>query len=113
MNITPKDRNRWARFPDVGCVACRLSGKRNQQTEVHHLNKGGMAGRERRGHQETIPLCAFHHRAIPPEPFNREWARLNLGPSLAEGSKPFRARYGTDDELLALTNKWLIDLDLL
>jgi hypothetical protein len=112
MNIKPADRRRWSHFPDIGCVTCRLGGKRNRQTEVHHLNKGGMAGRERRGHQETIPLCLWCHRGIPPEPFDHAWARLNIGPSLAEGSKPFRARYGTDDELLMLTNKWLIDLDL-
>jgi hypothetical protein len=111
MNIKPQDRRRWGRFPDIGCVTCRLSGRRNPNTEVHHLNKGGQAGRERIGHQATIPLCSWCHRAIPPEPFNAQWARENIGPSLAEGSKPFRERYGNDAALLAFANEWIENLD--
>jgi hypothetical protein len=110
-NPTPADRRRWGRFPDIGCVACRMDGRRNPNTQVHHLNRGGMAGRERIGHQATIPLCPYHHQGIPPEPFSAQWARENIGPSLAEGSKPFRERYGNDACLLAWTNEWLSNMD--
>jgi len=32
-------------------------------------------------------------------------AELAMGPSLARGAKPFRAHWGTDDELLAEQNR--------
>jgi len=98
---TKADNARWSRFPDLGCVACRIDGRANDQTQVHHLNLGGHAGQKRRGNEYTIPLCAWHHQAIPPQPFDRAWARQHMGPSLAEGSKAFRERYGSDDYLLA------------
>jgi len=33
--------------------------------------------------------------------------RDELGPSLADGSKPFRAEFGTDAELLTIQNELL------
>ncbi|MGP1667490.1 MAG: Ref family recombination enhancement nuclease [Rhodanobacter sp.] len=61
--------------------------------EVHHL----LSGNRRIGHQDTLPLCPHHHRAIG----------KGLGPSLANGSKPFHAEYGSDQELLAMTDRAL------
>lgn len=94
---------RWSRFPDVGCIACRRDGRRNDQTQVHHLNVGGRAGQKRRGDDFTIPLCAWHHQGQAP--VSSMLARSLYGPSLAHESKAFRQRYGTDGELLALTNE--------
>jgi hypothetical protein len=113
MTIKPQDRRRWDLFPSVGCAACKKEGRHNPNTQTHHLNKDGKAGRERIGHQATIPLCPWHHQALPPEPFNAQWARDHLGPSLAEGSKPFRARYGSDESLLEWTNERLMNMDRL
>ena len=104
---TKGDRERWSRFPDVGCVACRKDGRPNPNTQVHHLNLGGKAGQVRRGHRETIPLCPWHHQTIPPGHLTKAHARELLGPSLAEESRAFRARYGTDDELLRWTDELL------
>jgi hypothetical protein len=103
MNITAKHRTRWDRFRFVGCVACRKEGFPNFHYEVHHLNVGGKAGQKRRGHDFTIPLCEWHHRGIGP------CDEDIYGPSLAKQSKAFRARYGTDDDLLAYTNEMITE----
>jgi hypothetical protein len=108
---TDAERRRWDLFRRVGCVACRIEGKRNFNVQVHHLNVGGRAGQKRRGHSETIPLCCWHHVSIPPEGKTQEWATNYMGPSLAKQSKAFREKYGSDDSLLAYTNDRLMNLD--
>jgi hypothetical protein len=113
VNITAAHRARWSRFPGIGCVACRKDERFNFNTQAHHLNVGGKAGQKRRGHDETIPLCPWHHQALPPQGKTQAWATEYMGPSLALSSKAFRARYGTDDELLSLTNELLTTFDRL
>jgi hypothetical protein len=71
--------------------------------EVHHL----ISGNKRRGHLFTIPLGAYHHRGVRPMNFTQAGTVLTFGPSLALNSKIFRERFGSDDELLARTNKLL------
>lgn len=90
-----QERERWSRFADIGCLACRKKGVYNPQVDVHHLLSGG----RRRGHDASVPLCAYHHRGVGIHP--------EMGPSLAHGSKPFHAEFGSDDELLELTDKLL------
>ena len=95
-----------AKLQRIGCVAC------NQRKypllcvadfEVHHL----LSGNKRRGHMFTIPLCAWHHRGHIGPLWTKRYAREMLGPSLADGSKPFHSMFGTDDELLQATNDLL------
>jgi hypothetical protein len=106
------DQRRMERLRHVGCVACLIStGRPNYNVDVHHLNEHGRAGQKRRGDAFTIPLCAWHHRGLPPNGKDSKWATEFMGPSLAKSSKAFRARYGTDDELLAMTNERLTNLD--
>ena len=91
---TKAESKRMADLQRVGCIACRQLGW-FEVPEVHHL----LSGNRRRGHLFTIPLCPYHHRGV---------GAIAGEPSLANGSKPFRARYGTDDVLLAMTNKFLV-----
>jgi hypothetical protein len=107
------DQRRMERFPHVGCVACRLDGRRNFNTQAHHLNEHGRAGQKRRGDAFTIPLCPWHHQGLPPNGKDSKWATEHMGPSLAKQSKAFRERYGNDDSLLAYTNDRLMNLDRL
>ena len=87
------------------CIACELEEcAQLQPTEAHHLNLGGKAGQKRRGDDYSIPLCAWHHRSVPPEGMRSGDAVFYMGPSLAGSSKRFRELYGTDDELLERTN---------
>lgn len=98
------------------CIACEKDKQRQpNRTEEHHLNTGGNAGQRRRGDEFSIPLCQWHHRG---EMRQNRWPRVEraaewesaYGPSLARNSKEFRTRYGTDDELLQLTNERLASL---
>lgn len=98
---------RFERFVEIGCVACDQDGRYNFNTEVHHLNEHGLAGKKRRGDEYTVPLCAWHHRGVPPIGKNTTWAKEFMGPSFALHKLAFRERYGTDDELLQATNKQL------
>lgn len=88
------------------CLACLIfTGERRHGCDAHHLLSGG----RRIGHLATIGLCAWHHRGMIYEPNPRGFQRMRdaLGPSLMDGSKPFRAAYGTDAELLALQKQVL------
>jgi len=96
---------RFEHIRAIGCIACLLTGVRMTRVpEVHHLNEGGYHGGKRRGHDFTIGLCGWHHQGIPPV-LMALTARINLGPSHKLHKMAFRARYGTDDQLLETTNK--------
>lgn len=83
------------------CLACLIfTGNRYHGCDAHHLLSGGV----RIGHLATIGLCAWHHRGIHPVRWDM---REEYGPSLMDGSKLFRAAYGTDAELLALQKQVL------
>ena len=71
--------------------------------EAHHL----ISGNKRRGHAESIACCPWHHRAVQPYGLTKSQATHLYGPSLADGSKPFHAAYGSDDELLQAQNTLL------
>lgn len=94
-----RDLSRFDALQRIGCIACRILGVFSQ-ADVHHVLSGG----RRTGHKDTIPLCPWHHRGVvghmelPPR-------HLDIGPSLANGSKPFHARFGTQKELLAKVNE--------
>jgi hypothetical protein len=103
---TKAEQARFDRIKAGPCIACLqlgidLSGQ--GLVEVHHLLSGG----RRRGHEFTIGLCCWSHRGVPFEFCTHEEMRYHYGPSLAEGSKPFHARFGSDAELLATQNRLL------
>jgi hypothetical protein len=83
----------------LGCVACRMRGL-VRPTEVHHMTIGGRHGQKRRGHDETIGLCEYHHRGVFPE--GEMTARF--GPSYYHDARSFRETFGDDDTLLAYQN---------
>ena len=87
------------------CVACYQVGiVRSGHIEIHHL----LSGNKRIGHMATVSLCPWHHRGvIYGNAVTAAEAAEMFGPSLAHGSKPFRAKFGTDAELLALQNALL------
>jgi hypothetical protein len=87
------------------CIACAIEDvyQPNRTTE-HHLNAGGHAGQARRGDEFSIPLCQWHHQGYALPRMSRDAMTGLYGPSLAHDSKMFRFTYGSDDQLLALTN---------
>lgn len=103
---TKAEAARMAALKTLGCMACRQRKYRLEAVggfEVHHL----LSGNRRRGHLFTVPLCVWHHRGQHGPLWTAKFSEEMLGPSLARTSKKFRAAFGTDDELLAATNKLL------
>jgi hypothetical protein len=102
---TKAEAERMTAIKELGiCVACYQLGREyHQYVDIHHL----LSGNKRRGHMFTVGLCIFHHRSIPLDDHSINQTTRILGPSLARGSKPFRAKFGTDDELLELQNRLL------
>ena len=91
------ERKRLLAVKEGPCVACIQRELYNFPCDAHHLKSGD----RRRGHEYTIGLCAWHHRAEPGSMGHKE-AREVLGPSLAEGSRPFHDEFGSDESLLEL-----------
>lgn len=91
------------------CLACMIwfgdGGYPDGGCDYHHMLSGG----RRRGHMDGIGLCPWHHRGVPEPDSTVKETRHYLGPSLIDGSKVFRERYGTDEELLELQRKVLSD----
>lgn len=108
MSFGGKSRTKaeQARFDAIKagpCMACiqrgiDLSGQ--GLVEVHHL-------RGKKHHMETIGLCIWSHRAQVFAFCSHEEMRDHYGPSLAEGSKPFKEAFGSNAELLERQNNYL------
>lgn len=82
------------------CMACLQRGINmvgSGYVQWHHI-----AGKKR--HDLTCGLCQWHHQGYPMFGKSLAQLRVEYGPSLAEGSKPFHAEFGSDAELLAGQN---------
>lgn len=91
---------RFAALRDLGCIACRLNGAGHAFAEIHHF----LAGTKRIGHEATVPLCSWHHQGVGsgiPCALMLE----TYGPSFHKHTRAFRARYGSDAELLETVNR--------
>lgn len=95
-SVNKRDLSRFDALQRLGCIACHILGVYSAP-DVHHVLTGG----RRTGHQETIPLCPYHHRGVNPGVIS---IQDFMGPSLANGSKPFHKRFGTQAELLERVN---------
>jgi len=92
-----KDQKRYDKLQAIGCLACRHYGY-VQPADIHRI----LVGTKRSGNQATIPLCPYHHRNVWNDRFkSKALAQALLGPSLAENSKAFHERFGSDEALLA------------
>jgi hypothetical protein len=103
--MTKPDQERRRKIHAGNCMACEQRGIDLTNTgyvQWHHLK-----GRKR--HDLTIGLCLWHHQGRPIDGQTHAYCREYYGPSLAEGSKPFHAEFGSDDQLLALQNVILGD----
>lgn len=100
-NPTKAESARMAAIKDGPCVCCHQRRLPSYCPEIHHL----LSGNKRRGHRYTVGLCAWHHRAVALEGWTAAAMRGLYGPSLADGSKPFHAEFGSDDALLALQDQ--------
>ncbi|MFC4729488.1 Ref family recombination enhancement nuclease [Coralloluteibacterium thermophilus] len=106
--MTAAERAHVGRVKAAGCICCQMRGfphdRDGHVVEAHHLLRGG----RRIGHMDTIGLCLWHHRGrLVMEGLSHASHRDILGPSLAEGSVPFHAEFGSDEDLLAYQRRLL------
>jgi hypothetical protein len=95
--VTKADRTRFDKLHKLGCICCKKAGSGYRAPDIHHVLRGG----RRIGHQATLPLCPWHHRRVPlGGAHDYQYCVKVLGPSLADGSKPFNARWGNQLALL-------------
>lgn len=100
---TKAQQKRFERIQSIGCVACVIDGIYQNPPEIHHL----VSGKKRLGHDYTVGLCCFHHRAVVPYPYTYEQVREASGPSYAMEPEAFKKQYGTQEELLEFQNALL------
>lgn len=94
---------RFDKLLELGCIACILDGRKDKTlAEIHHF----LSGNRRIGHHATVPLCTWHHTGTSTECNPKALLEL-LGPSFHKHTRAFRARYGSDSELLATVNEMI------
>lgn len=114
---TPAEAERETLARSFGCICCYINIRDSlfqrapSRCTKNHCNLGGRAGSLNRGERFTFIACEWHHLGNSVEIGSRfltqtEMAR-RYGPSLAKGSKTFRAVYGDDDTLIALTDEMI------
>jgi len=86
--------------PCMACIQRGIDMTGSGYVQWHHT-----AGKKR--HDLTCGLCMWHHMARPMFGMSHAQLREQYGPSLAEGSKPFHAEFGSDAELLERQNQYL------
>lgn len=91
MAANKKDKERYQKLVDLGCIVCLKFEVVYSPPSIHHIN-----GRTGNGNQETIPLCYYHHQ----EGSNCD-KYVSRHPWLTE----FESRYGSEESLLEETNK--------
>lgn len=97
---------RYAAIKSMPCAACRQLHIYNQWSDVQHMTSGG----RRISNEHTYPLCKWHHQGYIPPGYglkNSTEAAEKFGPSFAKSKREFEARFGTEEELLKQTNRFL------
>lgn len=104
---TKAHQRRFQMMQHFGCIASYIEGRSGEPGDIHHLLSGG----ERIGHEATICLAPWFHRGNPPGGMTIAQAKAMFGPSMKHHPREFRARYGTDAELLKLQNELLAEAE--
>ena len=90
-----KDKERFEKLKQIGCIACQKKGLFNDAV-IHHIRRFTGIGL-RPPHDKTIPLCPQHHN------MGNESIHLN--------KKKFEELFGTELHLLDETNKQIEQLE--
>jgi hypothetical protein len=98
---TPNEKYRMSLIGEqyFGCIPCRLENPfLHVIATVQHVTSGN----KRLGHRYTYGCCSWHHFGHDPK---------RVGPSLANGLRPYQAHYGSEillvnlqDQLIAFYN---------
>lgn len=98
--MTIKERDRWLK--ECGCLIAHFWPSEAVHC-IGQLENNHLTSMTQRKTEELrkIRLCWGHHQNQSPLP---------VGEAYHKGSKLFRAKYGTDDELLELQNKLIAQM---
>lgn len=92
---------------EAGCVPCWLESKlQNRKHEpeppdIHHTNG--------QNHDMTYANCPWHHRGLRKNELDYLEMQRNFGPSMARNPERYRARYGSEAELLRFQSVMLAE----
>jgi len=85
---------------ELGCIACHIKGKRSE-AQIHHV----LSGHYRQSHDETIPLCPYHHEGVPPGEYTVSMMEsAGAGPPGPPRAPRFKAEFGDEEGLISATN---------
>lgn len=102
-SLTKADEARRTKIHAGNCMACKQRGidlTGSGYVQWHHLD-----GKTKPDcHQKTIGLCQWHHLGHPMGDDTYAYSREHYGPSLAKGSRPFYAEFGSNAFLLQMQN---------
>jgi len=103
---TKAEQRRFEQIQERGCVPCyleaRLQGRQwvPEPCDIHHTTS--------QNHLKTYGNCPWHHRGVRKSEFDMLEMQNNFGPSLARNPARYRARYGSEGDLLAIQNAMLL-----
>lgn len=95
---TKSQQRRIEQMHERGCVPCwleaALQGRKwvPEPGDVHHV--------EQRNHDATYINCPWHHRGIKKNDLPKAKMDELFGPSMVRDPSRYRARYGSEEELL-------------
>lgn len=85
----------------IGCLPSLLRGFPNGHATVQHV----VEGRKRLGHRYTYGASKWHHLGYCRGGLGVEEMTRRYGPSLAHNPRQYHDEFGTEHELVALTDK--------
>lgn len=109
QRITAADEHRFRLLHEIGCIVCAVYfGRWRTPGDVHHILCGSRRAALNQ-HQRTILLHPWYHRGVPPcdergRQLTNQQAYDLMGPSLFHTKREFVERFGTEAELLEMTN---------
>lgn len=99
---TKSEERRFDAIQERGCVPCYLEASLQgrkwipEPCDIHHVEQANKCGH----HRLTYGNCPWHHRGVPKNDLLEDVMRANFGPSMAKEPKKYRARYGSEEDLL-------------
>ena len=98
-NPTAKEKRHMDKVQRQGCIVCRRIGYGRRDAEIHHV----IGKTKPNAHMMVLPLCFEHHRMGSDKP-----PYISRHPY----KKRFIDAYGTEEELLALVDNYLVSDDI-
>ena len=104
---TKADEKRLTGVSQIGCLPCMIDGWNDVSATVQHITEGSVRLEDE--HQMTYPSCPWHHQAQPPKSCHgsSRRARRKFGPSFADSKRDFAIAYGSERDLVAITDALL------